>query len=246
MIKTAWMNALETSTVSLSAGTEDSGFPFYRLYDRNTGRSFRSTTAETIEIKIDQGGTAAPKPIDRLIIPSGHSLEGMTLDIKHSDDDAVYTPAVTQWTATGSLITKSWSAIARRYWKFIITSPTSVPGLAELFLTSTYEWDKEPASPAWPSEKEFNVEHALTSGGQNRFLIHGEPKRRRAFHIERLSTTQRDEISALSDGLNGALPFWLLDHEDEWIYGRLASPIKLVEIAYQTYSFDFDFLEVLS
>jgi hypothetical protein len=238
------MNVLETSTVSLSAGTGDPGFPLYRLYDRNTGRSFRSTTAETIEIKIDQGADS-PKSLDRLIIPSGHNLEDMTLDIKYSDDDVVYTPAVTQWTATGSQITKSWSAIAKRYWKFIITSPTTVPELSELFLTSTYVWDKEPASPAWPSEKEFNVEHALTSGGQDRFLIHGEPKRRRAFHIERLSTTQRDEISALSNGLNGALPFWLLDHEGEWIFGRLASPIKLVEVAYQTYSLDFDFLEVL-
>jgi hypothetical protein len=41
------------------------------------------------------------------------------------------------------------------------------------------------------------------------------------------------------------LPFWLCDHEGDWIYGRLTSPIKLVEVAFQTYSFDLDFQEVL-
>jgi hypothetical protein len=244
LIKTAWINALETSTVSLSAGAEDSGFPLYRLYDRNIGRAFRPSSAETIEIKIDQG-TAGCQAADRLIIPSGHNLNSMTLDIKHSDDDAAYTPAVTQWTGTDGVISKSWSPVTKRYWKFIITSPSSVPEFSELCLTSTYEWEREPALPAWPSEKAFNVESAHTSGGQDRFLIHGEPKRRHPFHIASCSTAQRDEIATLNDGWQGALPFWLCDHEGDWIYGRLTSPIKLVEVAFQTYSFDLDFQEVL-
>lgn len=244
MIKSAWINALETSTISLSAGIEDSSFPLYRLYDRNVGRSFKPSSAETIEIKIDQG-TTAPNPIDRLIVPSGHNLHSMTLDIKHSDDDGIYTPAVAQWTGTDGVISKSWSPVAKRYWKFVITSPSSVPELAELFLTSTYEWDKEPAQPAWPSEKIFNIESAQSSGGQDRFLIHGQPKRRRPFHIARCSMDQKNEITALSDGAHALLPFWLCDHEGEWIYGRLTSPMRLDEVAYQTYSFDFDFLEVL-
>jgi hypothetical protein len=245
LIKTAWTNTLETSTVSLSAGAEDPHFPLYRIFDRSTGRSFRPTSAETIEIKIDQGGTGTPKPIDRLIIPSGHGLEGMTLDIKYSDDDAAYTACATQWTGTEGVISKSWSPVTKRYWKFIITSPTVVPELAELFLTLTYEWKKEPAAPALPSEMEFNVEHAMTSGGQDRFLIYGGPKRRRSFYVARCSTSQRDKIAALSDGLEGALPFWLFDHASDWIFGRLTGQLKLVEVAFQTYSFDFDFLEVL-
>lgn len=245
MIKTAHGNILETSTVTLSAGAEDPSYPLYRLYDRNIGRPFRAAAAQTVEVKIDQG-PSGNLPADRLLIPAGHSLQGMTLDIKHSGDDASYEQAAAQWVqADDGLIEKSWVPVTKRYWKFIITAPSSIPGLAELFLTSTQAWERDLARPSGPFEKVFNVENAVTAGGQDRFLVHGEPKRRRTYRVPRSGEGQRRIVEALHDAWQGAMPFWLLEREGNWIYGKLAAPLNLKEEAHGIFSFDFHFLEVL-
>lgn len=244
MLKTAHKNILETSTVALSAGTEDPAYPLYRLYDRNIGRVFRPAAAATVEVKVDQGASDN-LAVDRLLIPSGHNLAGMTLDIKHSDDDTAYTEAVPQWTGTDGLMEKSWSPATHRYWKFIITDPPAVPELAELFLTQTYSWERDPARPAGPFDKVFNVENDLTAGGQERFLVHGDPRRQRLYHMPRCGEAQKGGVLDLYDGYGGSRAFWLYDHEGNWIYGRLRAPLNLREEAHQRYSFEFDFLEVL-
>jgi|Deesub1362A_J573_1020465.scaffolds.fasta_scaffold00740_12 hypothetical protein len=244
MIKCAYINILETSNVSLSAGTEDASYPLYRLYDRNIGKVFKPASAETIEIKIDQGDTALLSA-DRLLIPSGHNLEGMTLDIMYSDDDVTYTPAVPQWTGASGVIDKSWSPVTKRYWKFIITNPASIPEITELFLTQTYEWERNPSRPAGPFDSVFNVENDMTAGGQDRFLVHGDPKRQRVYHVLLAGEAQKNNILDLYDRWRGYAPFFLYDHEGNWIFGKLRSPLNLKEEAYQRYSFDFDFQEVL-
>lgn len=244
MIKTAYRNILETSAVTLSAGSEDPDYPLYRLYDRNIGRPFKPAAAETIEVRVDQGASEN-LTVDRLLVPAGHTLEGMTLDIKYSDDDVVYTPAVAQWTGTSGLMEKSWTPVARRYWKFIVTSPSSIPETAELFLTSTYEWERAPARPAGPFEKIFNVRNEVTSGGQDRFLVHGDPRRQRVYHVPSCGQDQMQALAGLYDAYGGGAPFWLCDHWGGWIFGKLRGPLNLRETASLRYSLDFDFLEVL-
>ncbi len=244
MIKLAYRNLLETSTVSLSAGTADSSYPLYRLYDRGIGRMFRITAAETLEVRIDQGASGS-LAADRLLVPAGHNLDGMTLDILYSDDDASYSPAVAQWTQSGSgLINKSWSSITHRYWKFKVTSPSSIPQLAELFLTQTYEWERDPARPAGLGSI-YNVERTVTAAGQSRFLEHGDPRRRRPYRMPRCGEAQKDNILAFDAAWAGSNPFWLEDHEGVWIFGELLRALEVREIAYQSYSFFFDFQEVL-
>lgn len=246
MIKTAYINIMETSVVSLSAGTADSSYPLYRLYDRNIGRTFRSTVAETIEILVDQGA-GGNLAADRLLIPGGHNLDGMTLDIKYSDDDASYTPAVSQWVQSGGgLINKPWASITHRYWKFIITAPASVPEIAEIFLTATYEWKRDAGRRgSGPHGVEFNVLNEVTHAGHDRFLVRGSPKRRRFYHAPNVGEAQKENILALNGAWAGSAPFWLCDHEGAWIYGKLRGEVLLKEITYQRYSFDFDFMEVL-
>ncbi len=393
-MKHAHLNILESSIVSLSAGTEDSDFPLYRLYDRNVGRLFKPTAAETIEIKITPnelinpgletgdftgwapvnsaidsttfrsgaysarliasgsaidgarqdvpvdptkvrevqcygrvgsyvagtyqinilqmdsdlnyitgtaltlvtlsansgfvfGGTTigpsgsgaahtfAPGAayirkqhkwsgagsegvgwmddvvimkdiaLDRLLIPAGHNLGGMTLDIKYSDDDITYTPAVAQFTAPDGVIDKSWTGLTKPFWKFIITSPSRVPEIPELFLTATYEWARNPSRPAGDLDEKFNVESALTAGGQDRFLVMGDSKRQRSYKVPRMPEAMRDALLALNDAWKGAHPFWLHDHTGEWIYGKLARPMDVQEVAQGSSSLTFDFREVL-
>jgi len=85
-IKTAAVNLLESATVTLSAGTAHADYPLYRLYDRDIGRLFKATEAETIEIKIDQGAAGDLIP-DKLIIPKGHNLLGEHILVSMSPDN---------------------------------------------------------------------------------------------------------------------------------------------------------------
>jgi hypothetical protein len=244
-VKTAHINILEASTVTLSAGTEDTDYPLARLYDRNVGRMFRPTAAETIEVKADQGA-GSPEAVDRLLIPAGHNLSGMTLDILHSPDDSSYTPAVTQWTGADGLIVKSWQPLQKRYWKFRITSPSSVPELAELFLTSSYEWARNPSRPAGRLDRVFNVERAETASGKDRFMVRGAPRRVRSYTIPGMGDAQKDELLGLNEGWAGSKPFWLYDHEGGWIYGTLTEPMDITEAAFSRYSAVLEFREVIN
>lgn len=245
MIKCASKNILESSSVSLGAGVEDPSYPLYRLYDRAAGRAFRPAGAGAVEIIIDQGSDA-PLPVDRMFIPPGHNLDGMTLGIEHSEDGATYTYAISPWPAASGLIEKSWTPLARRYWKFTIESGSTLPELSELFITQTYEWEKDPPRPAGPFDPEFNVEHSQTASGADRFLVSGQRKRRRRYSMPACNKAQKDNIEAVFSDWAGSRPFWLCDHEGNWMFGRLAGPLNLREVAHQTYSFDFDFVEVLS
>ena len=245
-VKTAHANILEASTVSLSAGSADPDHPLARLWDRNQSRLFRAASASTLEVKVDQGGTAPYLSADTLMIPSGHNLDGMTLDIKHSGDDASYTPAVSQWVQSGGgLIVKNWSALTKRYWKFIVTSPSSAPEFAEMFITSTYSWQRNPTRPAGRLERVFNVAHTSTASGADRFLVHGLPRRRRSYILPSISETQKDALLELNDTWAGVKPFWLCDHTGAWIFGRLDSPLEVMEEGHMRFSARFEFVEVI-
>ncbi len=242
---TAHKNILENSTVTLSSGTAEAMFPLSRLWDRNIGRVFKPTSAETIEVLIDQGGTDPLLSVDTLFIPQGHNLDGMTLNIMHSDDDISYTPAVAQWTQSGSvLIAKSWSAVSARYWKFIITSPASVPEISELFLTARYEWPQNPARPAGRLDRIFNVAQHSTTSGQDRFLVHGPPRKMRSYTLPSIGEAQKDALVSLNETWAGFSPFWLRDHEGTWIYGRLTSSLEIVEVGFERYLARMEFMEV--
>ena len=244
-VKTAYKNILEASTVSLTAGTEDADFPLSRIRDRNISRPFKTTAAETIEVRVDQGAGGS-QAIDRMLIPAGHNLDGETLDIHWSEDDVSYTPVVSQWVQSGSgLIVKSWTALTKRYWKFIVTSPTSAPEFAELFLTASVEWVKNPSRPAGRLDRIFNVSNLVTTSGADRFLVHGPSRRRRSYTLPSISEAQKDALLELNDTWAGVKPFWLFDHEGSWIYGRLDSPLEIVEEGHQRYSARFEFMEVI-
>lgn len=246
MIKNAYINILESGAVTLAAGTAHASFPLYRLHDRNIGRVFKTTAAVTTEVLVDQGASGN-LAVDQLLIPPGHNLDGETLDIKYSDNDSDYYEAVSQWVQSGSgLIDKSWSSITHRYWKFIVTSPSNAPEIPELFLTSTYEWERDASKrDSGPYDPEFNVLAEQTAAGHNRFLVRGSAKKRRRYHAPNVGETQKDNLVTMNDAWAGAVPFWLKDHEGVWIYGRLRAPIALKPVTYQRYSFDFDFVEVL-
>ncbi|RJQ44446.1 MAG: hypothetical protein C4538_10530 [Nitrospiraceae bacterium] len=244
LIKCCYKNILENSTVTLSAGTEDSNYPLYRLYDRDIGKVFKPTAAVTIEVKVNQGASGN-LAADRLLIPAGHNLNGMTLDMKYSDDDSGYTPAVAQWVQAGSgLIEKNWTSGTHRYWKFIITTPASIPQIPEIFLTQTYTWERNPSRPIGSVAPRYNVERDEDAGGHARFLVHGDPRRYRSYPETRAKSAQRVNIEAFYNEWAGSKPFFLCDHEGNWIYGELLN-FDISEQGSDLFPFSFEFLEIL-
>ena len=84
-IKLCYRNILETGTVTVT--TENTLFPKYRLYNRDIGKLFKGTAfASPFAIKVDQGAVIS-YPVDRLIIPAGHNLNGLACSLRYSTDD---------------------------------------------------------------------------------------------------------------------------------------------------------------
>ncbi|MDA8090078.1 MAG: hypothetical protein M0Z61_07635 [Nitrospiraceae bacterium] len=143
------------------------------------------------------------------------------------------------------LIEFNFPSATHRYWKLIITNPAAAPQFAELFLTSTYTWEKLPARPGGPFDDVFNVKTDVTASGLDRFLTFGNSKRQRIYKVVNAGATQQTNILALNTAWAGSKPFWLYDHEGNWIYGKLNKPLGLKETGAGKYEFDFNFLEVL-
>lgn len=240
----AYRNILETSLVTLSDGTADTYCPLMRLYDRDIGRVFKTTSAVSTTILVNQQST--PIAVDRLIIPSGHNLSGATLNIEYSTDNVNWTAAVAQWVGASGLITKSWASLTRQYWRFRITTPSAIPQIAELFLTSTYTWPRNPQRPSGPLDPKFNTRNDVTSGGQDMFLVLGPAKRRREYPAMRCPSDMYAEMLALYSAWGGYKPFWLLDHEGNWIFVKFTTDeLGMKEVSAGQYQFDFKTLEVI-
>jgi hypothetical protein len=181
---------------------------------------------------------------DRLIIPAGHNLYNADISLKNSDDDLTYTDIVSPWTqADNDLIIKNWNASINRFTELKIVM-SILPQVPEIFLSSSYEWERNPSRPTGNLLERFNVERDECAGGQARFLQHGYPRRYRNYPQVNAKTAQKINAKAMYDAWAGSKPFWLCDHNGEWIYGEILN-MEMSEQASDMFPFSFEFLEVL-
>jgi hypothetical protein len=244
-ILTCAVNLLEASTVTLTTGAAAPGYPLYRIKDRDIGRVFAGSAAVTTTIKIDQGAAGA-QAVDRLFIPAGHNLSGVWLGIAYSSDDSSYTNAVTAgaWASSAADILKSWTSLVRRYWRFTITTPAAAPYFAELFISPTESWARNPQRPGGDEEDVHNVTVLRSSPGRPRYAVNGPSRRQRHYTLKNIGSAQRTQLKALWSEWRGGKPFWLCDHEGVWIYGEITAPLRLRETGAGTWGATLDFLEV--
>jgi len=244
MIKNAYINILESASVSLSTGSASTSYPLYRIYDRDIGKCFHAGSSATLEILINQGTSSTV--VNRLLIPIGHNLLGMALSLQNSTDGVTYATVYSCTQADTALINATFATDIKQYWKLAITSPATAPQIPELFLTRDYAWESDPhLYSVGALDDIFNVENDIVAGGQDRFLVHGDPKKQRNYKVVGADSTQQTNILAVNEAWAGSKPFWLFDHTSAWIYGKLVSPINLKIEDQNIYSFDFNFLEVL-
>ena len=236
-------NILETGTVTVT-GTPDTGYSEERLYDRCIDLYWLDTVTGAVDFTVDQGAGAA-LPVDSLFI-DGHNFDGEDLQWQYSTDNfsGDINDMVTDWTQSGSdLITKSASAQTRRYWRVTLSSMTN-PQATEIFMSYGYEFGVQ-ARPN-PNLREIpNVVWSRTVGNNERSTKFGDARRVRQYGLY-LDSTDLTSWRAAMDDLDGySNTFYIKDHEDAYIFGRLdGAPAEDHGNADYT-TISFTFLEVL-
>jgi len=241
-IKHAYLNLLEHGTVTLLTGEAASGFPLYRVHDRDIGKLFKATTTSNVTVKL---GAAPITMVDRLIIPPGHNLNSVTVTVAYSDDDVTYHNAASQVVLPGLVDLPFAAPVAALFWRIMLPSSGAPVEIPELFLTSTYEHPRNPARPSGPHDLTPTMEVVQLAGGQIRTVRLGEPRRRRVYRLEGVSAAHKVALEELEAAWADGKPFWICDHEGSWIYVQLTASIHLTEQAYGRHSGVLECLEVL-
>jgi hypothetical protein len=245
-IKILYRNILELAIVEPT--DEDVSFPGYRLYDRDIGKLFKGdSTTNPFLITLDQDVTVYAA--DRLIIPPGHNLDGLSLKIQYSTDnfgsdihDAV------SWVQSGSgLIDKSFATQTKQYWRLNIAAPAQAPELPEMFLGPSYTFVVNPLFGAREGRKrnELNDE---TRSGLDFDVQFGDLKEYRAYEFKDMGPAQKTEFKALETLCGGIKPFWIEDHLGIVIYGKKINEEDFGydgEDADAFYSYRLEFRQVL-
>lgn len=214
-LKIIYRNILENSTVTVT--TENASFPKYRLYDRSIAKLFKGTGfASPFDIRADQGAVTS-YPVDRLIIPVGHNLNGLSCGLYYSANDVDYT-TVEEWTQPNALlISKTFAAQTKRYWIFHAQAPATIVELPEMSLGKSYTFA---VNPVWGSRqgRKRNILSDETRSGYDRDVKFGELRRVRTYDLKDMENAQEAELEALETLCEGVKPFWVEDHNSSVIF----------------------------
>lgn len=241
LIRIATRNLFEEATSVTVTGTPTTGYPAARLWDRGIAREFRMAGAGGHYLTFTGGLSAAEA--NALIIPAGHSLSGLAVEVWKSADGATWGSAYSSATpASNAISVQEFTAVAAAYWRLRFPVDSTV-ALAEAHLTNILTFERAPARPGGALETEFNVSVDPSSAGVPRYIEYGPERRRRSYEFANYSATGAAEIKARLDALRMAKDFWLCDHAGVWIFGNVLAPVIPVEIAAGRCSFSFDFLE---
>lgn len=221
-IKILYRNILENSTVAVTS--ENSSFPAWRLYDRAIDNLFKgNSTPANFYITADQGVTIQ-YDVDRLLIPPGHNLDGLTIKVQYSTDNfAADINDAVSWVQSGSgLIDKSFTSQNKRYWRLNIASPASAPELAEMFLGKTYTFAVNPLYGARQGRKR-NIFSDETRSGYDRDVKFGELRKFRAYEFKNSEDADQAELEAVETHCEGVKPVWLEDHKGNVFFAKMTN-----------------------
>ncbi len=204
-VKICYRNILENSTVAVTS--ENASFPKYRLHDRDIGKLFKgASTPANFYITLDQGAVISYE-VNRLFIPGGHNLNGLTVKLQYSTDNfSGDINDAASWVQAGSgLIDQSFGVQTKRYWRLNIAAPAAAPELSEMFLGKAYTFEINPLVGAREARAR-NISKSKTSSGLTRAVKLGEKRRRRSYDLRDLRSAQKTEFEAwesLCDGIKG-------------------------------------------
>lgn len=245
LIKLHYRNILETGTVAVT--TENSSFPKYRLHDRDTGKLFKGTsTPANFYITVNQGASLIYE-IDRCIIPVGHNLNGLALKVQYSTDNfAANTEDAVSWTQGDALvISKSFTAQTKQYWRLNIAAPGSNPEMTELFLSKDYTFEENPRHQGSSYGLDDNIERWETSAGRARRVKLGDLRKHFSYDLSNIAAAQKANLIAWEQHTEGAKFTWLTDQDGTVIYCEKMNKLQFGFVSDSIFSTSIELLEVL-
>lgn len=225
-VEVCYRNILETGTLAVT--TENTSFPKYRLYDRDIGKLFKgASTPANFYITVDQGAVTSYE-VDRLLIPAGHNLNGLTIKLQYSTDNfsGDINDALSWTQGNALLIDKSFTAQTKRYWRLNIASPGSAPELAEMFLTKAYMFQRNPNYGLREKPYKKNIVREETASGRVRRVKNGEPRKARNYNLTRITAAQRTDLESWESLLDGTKFFYIEDVNGTLFFAELMDDLE--------------------
>jgi hypothetical protein len=226
--------------------TENASYPAYRLYDRDIGLLFKATAfASPFAIHVDQGAVIS-YPVNRLIIPAGHNLNGLACSLRYSTDNfAGDDHEAVGWTQGDALIiNKPFTAQTKQYWKLNVTAPATIVEMPEFYLTYDYTFEENPAYGLTESVKRNVIREESLSGLVQRTKF-GDDRRARRYQLNYFGATQKANLEAWNSHYEGTKFFYILDHAGALIYMELTNDLEFVPAAIDIWSCALELFEVI-
>ena len=229
-------NTLVGSTVACTSSA--SGFPSYRLHDKDATLPWRATTNVLQYITIIN---TVAKTIDRWIV-TGHNLESRTITLEYSDNPTDHTPTwvqLDQIAATIDTINRSISSASHKGYRITIEAGATVSQIGELFLgiTDIILRNTQPTSSM--GERRILVRE-LSESGKPWIIENGPSKWYMNGSIAGLEVTDMTKLQNAFD----ALFFFFKDDYDVWRYVESETGLSGAELVHGHYNIDIDLEEV--
>lgn len=241
----AYRNILETGTVTST--DENTSFPRTRLYDRDIEKLFKfNSHAANLYVVVNQGAIISYE-VDRLIIPVGHTLNGLNLKLQYSTTGAwagEQVDALSWAQADALIINKPFTAQTKQYWRFLITSdPAAAPEIPELYLTDDIVLTDNPLYQIVVGVKK-NVTKLSTLSGKTLKIKLGVPKISKRYNFL-TTTTQKTALEAWDSHCEGTKSFYLLDEDGNLLFAEALSDFEFTHAGPDMWACSVDLLQAL-
>jgi hypothetical protein len=197
-------NILETAIITITS--EATGYPGYRLYDKDVSLPWKATSAVSQTIRTD-AGAGNTNTINRMIL-TGHNLSCVTnLKLDWSDNGSSWTNIVTLNPSNNDTINSSFSASTHRYFRVVIDAPSSVPEISELYLGDSIEIKNPIYSP--DTSPQYIRTREETQSGVPWIIENGSSKDSFIGDFNHLTEAQKNYIFAACEETS----FFFIDHD---------------------------------
>lgn len=188
-------------------------------------------------------------PVDCLVIPAGHSLNGLALTLQCSSDYFISEAIdAATWNQIDTLmINKSMTEYTKRYWRLLFTPTTVIiPGFAEMFLTKMYIFARNP-SWGFTTGNRQNITRNETSSGKVRMIKNGLARREQSYVLAHIATAQKTALEAWETASDGNLkPIYVEDESGNIFFAEPISPFQFRNESEGRWGLNLNLLEVLA
>jgi hypothetical protein len=158
-------------------------------------------------------------PANRVIIPKGHNLSGLTLTLLDEDSSPILS-----WVAEPGLIDKTFAEKAGWHWQLNIASPVVAPQIPEIFIGKSYTFLANPVIGAREGWRR-NEQNDQSRSGYDQDVQFGPARRFRTDDLHDILASQKTELESLEALCGGFKPFFVEDHNGTVIWMKLLNEL---------------------